>query len=238
MTLSPRRRRLLDRVASLVPAACGADCVRVGIDGVDGAGKTVFADELAERLCVLGRAVVRVSVDDFHHVRAVRYRRGRESPEGFWLDGFDYDRLRSYVLDPLGPGGSRRYKPRGHDLDTDAVLDPPTQVAAAGCVLVVDGLFLHRDELVGVWDFSVFLDVPFATTAARMADRDGSNPDPEHPSFRRYVHAQRSYFASCNPVGRASVVVDNTVLNAPLLRFDADHDRQTGAGASTEEESS
>ncbi|MPZ93301.1 MAG: uridine kinase [Propionibacteriales bacterium] len=216
--MSARRRRLLDQVAGLVPDASDADCVRVGVDGVDGSGKTVFADELAERLRALGRAVVRVSVDDFHHVRAVRYRRGRASPEGFWLDSFDYDRLRSYVLDPLGPGGSRRYRPRGHDLATDGVLDPPTQVAAAGCVLVVDGLFLHRDELVGVWDFSVFLDVPFATTAARMADRDGTNPDPEHPSIRRYVQAQRGYFASCNPASRATVVVDNTEPHAPSLR--------------------
>jgi hypothetical protein len=35
-------------VADLVPTAIGEDCVRVGIDGVDGSGKTVFADELAD----------------------------------------------------------------------------------------------------------------------------------------------------------------------------------------------
>jgi hypothetical protein len=35
---------------------------------------------------------------------AVRYRRGRSSPEGFWLDSFNYERLRADVLEPLGPG--------------------------------------------------------------------------------------------------------------------------------------
>jgi len=56
------------------------------------------------------------------------------------------------------------------------------QCAEPGTVLVLDGLFLHRDELVGVWDLSVFLQAPFAVSVARMAARDGSNPDPAHLS--------------------------------------------------------
>ena len=35
------RSCLLRRVAELVPTSTGMDCVRVGIDGVDGSGKTV-----------------------------------------------------------------------------------------------------------------------------------------------------------------------------------------------------
>ena len=57
--------------------------LRVGIDGVDGAGKTTLADTLADALEAAGIAVIRASVDGFHHPRAVRYRLGRESPEGF-----------------------------------------------------------------------------------------------------------------------------------------------------------
>jgi len=65
------------------------DVLRVGIDGVDGAGKTTFADELAAALAPFGRPVIRAGVDGFHHPRAVRYRRGRESPEGFFRDSYD-----------------------------------------------------------------------------------------------------------------------------------------------------
>jgi uridine kinase len=173
-------------VAASVPAATGEDCVRVAIDGVDGAGKTTFADELA---CVLRtqRAVVRVSADDFHRPRATRYRRGRHSPEGFWLDSFDYARLRADVLDPLGPGGSRLYRRAAHDL--------APEVAPPGAVLVLDGLFLHRDELAGLWDLSVWLEVPFEVTAGRMA--------------ARYVESQRLYIAGCDPASRADFVIEN-----------------------------
>ena len=211
------RPALLRSLADSVPRSDSQDCVRVGIDGVDGSGKTTFANHLSDVLQTAGRKVVRVSVDDFHNVRAIRYRRGRYSPEGFWRDAFDYDRLRADVLEPLGPGGSRRYRPAAHDLASDEVLDPPYEVAPPGAVLVVDGLFLHRDELADAWDLSVFLEVPFNVTTKRMAQRDGTSPDPSHASVRRYIAAQQIYFEACSPQQRADFVIDNTLLDAPRV---------------------
>ncbi|MGN9908540.1 uridine kinase [Phytohabitans sp. LJ34] len=223
------RLRVLATVADRVPEPPDRACVRVGVDGPDGSGKTVFADDLAALLRERGRPVVRISLDDFHNVRAVRYRRGRDSPEGFWRDSYDYARFRADVLDPFGPGGSRRYRAAAHDLATDAVLTPEPRLAPEGAVLVVDGLFLHRDELANVWDLSVFLDVPFAVTVRRMALRDGTNPDPDHADVRRYVEAQRIYFAACTPQRRATVLLDNTDFHQPriLHRRAAEPDRPT-----------
>ncbi|BCB92114.1 uridine kinase [Phytohabitans suffuscus] len=211
------RRRVIERVARSVPAPGGGACVRVAIDGPDASGKTTLADELAAAVRALGRPVVRVRLDDFHNPRAVRYQRGRESPEGFWRHAFNYARFRTDVLDPFGPGGERRYRPAAHDLVTDADLTPPPLTAPAGAVLIVDGLFLHRDELVESWDLTVFLDVPFTETAKRMAARDGTDPDPEHPGNRRYMNAQRIYFTTCDPHRRADIVIDNQDLSAPRV---------------------
>jgi uridine kinase len=71
---------------------------RVAIDGVDAAGKTTLAGELAARL----PGATRVSADDFLRPREERYRRGRESPLGYYLDSFDHDALRAAVLDAEG----------------------------------------------------------------------------------------------------------------------------------------
>ncbi|WP_430781525.1 uridine kinase [Actinoplanes sp. G11-F43] len=212
-----RRQEVIGHVAGRIPAGRGGDCLRVAVDGPDGSGKTVFADELADAVGALGRPVVRVSIDDFHHVRAVRYRQGRESPMGFWQDSYDYQRFRGDVLEPFAPGGTRRYRAVAHDVDTDAVLDPPVRTAAPGSVLIVDGLFLHRDEIGDVWDLSVFLDVPFDVTAKRMAGRDGTDPDPGHPAMRRYVEAQRIYFTVCAPQQRAGILIDNEDFAAPRI---------------------
>jgi uridine kinase len=201
------RAAVIEQVARLIPPGDG---VRVGIDGVDGAGKTTFADELARATARLGRPPVRVSADDFHHPRAVRYRRGRDDPAGFYLDSYDYERLFADVLDPLGPGGDRWYASRAHDLAGDAGLNPPKRRAVPPSLLILDGLFLHRPELAGVWDLSVFLDVPFRESVRRMHLRDGSPDDETHPALRRYVEGQRIYVAEAGPQNRADVLIDNT----------------------------
>jgi uridine kinase len=71
-------------------------------------------------------------------------------------------------------------------------------------------VFLHRDELVQHWDFSVFLEVPFAVSIARMAARDGTSADPGDPGNLRYVRGQQLYFAACEPWLRASLVIDHS----------------------------
>lgn len=187
----------LARVRSLIPEHGDAP-VFVGIDGVDGAGKTTFADALA---AVVTRPTVRISVDDFHNPAEVRYRRGRESAKGFWLDAFDYDRLIADVFEPLRATG--RYRPAAHELRTDRPVDPPWQAAAPGSVVIVDGLFLQRRELAGRFDLLVYLDVPFDVAAARLHARDGVR------SLDRYVGASLIYFAECDPLLGADVVVDN-----------------------------
>jgi uridine kinase len=214
----PDRAAVLRSVAARLPrASVTTACVLVAVDGVDGAGKTTFADALAATLRRERRAAIRISLDDFHNPRAVRYRRGRNSPDGFWLDAYNYERFTRDVLEPLGAGGSRKYRPKAHHLATDVELNPPTATAAPGCVVVVDGLFLHREELRSHWHFSVFLQVSFEVSARRMAERDGTPPDLAHPRLHRYIAAQRRYFEACDPLARATVVIDNTDPASPRV---------------------
>ncbi|MCT6735942.1 MULTISPECIES: nucleoside/nucleotide kinase family protein [Rhodococcus] len=77
----------------------------VAIDGVDGSGKTTFTKSLAAQLNE--RPAIVIHVDDFLKPPEIRHRRGRLSPEGFWLDSYDYDALERHVLAPLRPGGNR-----------------------------------------------------------------------------------------------------------------------------------
>lgn len=212
--LSDPRCRLLAEIANRVGAA---RAVRVAVDGVDGSGKTIFADELAAVLRQPGREAVRVSIDGFHHPRQRRYQRGRTSPEGFWLDSYDYPRFIAGVIVPFSDGGDRRYLPAVHDVATDTPLEARHETAAPDAVLVVDGIFLHRDELVGCWDFSVYLRAGFDTTFARMSRRDGCPADPDDPQNRRYRVGQQLYLDACDPESRADAVVDNTDPASPWL---------------------
>jgi len=215
--MSAQRAAVVARVAADVLALPGSGVRRVAVDGFDGSGKTCFADELGEELAGCGVSVVRASVDDFHHPPAVRYRRGRASPEGFFRDSYDYDRLLRLLLDPLGAGGSGRFVRRSYDVHSERPVECLTETATPGSVLVFDGIFTHREELVGCWDYSVWLDVPFAVSIPRGAQRgDGDgDPDPAAPANRRYVEGQRRYLAACRPRERATVVIDNEHLDRP-----------------------
>jgi uridine kinase len=208
---------LLDRLADSIQLLAGGKIVRVGIDGVDGAGKTTLADRLGETLQRRGLAAIRASIDGFHNPRAVRYARGRDSAEGFYRDSFDVAMFRRELLDPLGPGGSGRYRRAAFDHRTDAAVPPQYEDAAPGAILVVDGIFLHRPELRDCWDFSVFLDVPFSQSFLRMAARDGSDPSPEAVANQRYRGGQLLYLAECDPRIAATVLIDYSDFEAPAV---------------------
>src|SRR6478735_7833855 len=117
--MDDERRSVLQSLASALGSrtALGRP-VLVGVDGVDGSGKTTFADDLADILRSDRQHVVRVSVDGFHRPAAERYRLGRRSPEGFYAESYDYDALRAEVLDPLAPGGSRLVRTAVRDVIT------------------------------------------------------------------------------------------------------------------------
>ncbi|WDF31966.1 uridine kinase [Arthrobacter agilis] len=200
-------------LADSILGAVGTGRRIVAIDGVDGSGKTSFAANLAAE--IHHRPVVTIHADDFLNPSPVRHARGRHSPEGFWKDTYDYSALHQHVLTPLGPEGDGRYSPASYDPMTDQPALAAFLQAPPDALVLVEGMFLHRDELVASWDASVYLDVPFTVTAARMAARDGTNRDPEHPTMRRYVHGQRLYFEAARPWERATFVIDNSDFTAP-----------------------
>lgn len=189
--------------------------IAVAIDGVDGSGKTTFADELALILASEGRSVTRTSIDSFHNPRAIRYRRGKGDPEGFFLDSYNYTDLRHFLLDPFRAGADVVDLAR-YDHVADVSVSRPT-TAGPSTILLIDGIFLHRDELQRFWDFSVFLSVPFPVSYERMARRDGSPSDPRAPQNRRYYEGQQIYLRRCQPDKHATVVIDNSVIDAPVV---------------------
>lgn len=221
--MTPERARCLEALARLILRVERPHPVRVAIDGPDAAGKTILADELAPLLERSGRPVVRASVDGFHRPRAERCARGPESAEGYYFDSFDYPALRAALLDPLGAGGDRRYRRRVFDFRTDEPAAAPTETAADNAILVLDGVFLMRRELIDLWDLSVFVAVPFAETQRRAVTRDqvllGDEEAVRHRYAVRYVPGQQLYYGRAHPQEKADVVIDNVDPDHPSLRL-------------------
>jgi len=207
--VTPARAAVLERVAASVLARVPLGTVRVGIDGVDGAGKTMFGDELRDRLVPSGRPVIRATVDGFHNPKPVRYRRGRSSPEGFYRDSYDYATLQRVLLDPLGPGGTGRFRPAVFDVDAMSrwtrrtsrrYPDRSSSSTGSSCTVPSSGI---------TGDYSIFLRVEWVRNH-RVRDR----PEPGH---HRYHEGQNIYFRECEPWKHASIIIDNDDLAAPFI---------------------
>jgi uridine kinase len=186
----------------------------VGIDGIPGAGKSDFADELAELLRVSGLTVVRVSMRDFVNMKAVREAKGEDTGEGYYQNYFNLPEFIADVVEPLRNDGSGRYLTKYYDADAECGCDRKWSIAPDDSVVIVDGVFLHRPEFCSesgkkVWDFSVWLDVPFVEAFRRLAGSQGLDPDPMAPSNARYFSSAGLYIERCDPAVRADVVVDN-----------------------------
>jgi len=197
--------------------------VIIAVDGIDGAGKTVFADALAEVFAEDGSAVFRASIDDFHRPRAERYARGVRSPEGFYRDSYDYSTFRRVLIDPFRDGAqtgaTTGFQLAAFDDARDSPVEAAWTTAPRDAVLIVDGIFLHRPELRGLWNWSIWLDVPIDVAYRRMALRDGSDPNPSAPANTRYRDGQELYLKDATPREQAPVIIDNTDLAHPRRVF-------------------
>ncbi|MET9229262.1 gamma-glutamylcyclotransferase [Lentzea sp. NPDC003310] len=210
------RERVLNRIADHLVGLGGP--LRVAVDGITASGKTTLARELTALVAARGRSAAHLSMDGFHHPRAVRHRLGRDSAEGYYQDAYDFAAFSRLVLEPLGPDGDRRYRERIIDLRSDTPLDEAPVEAPDDLVLVVDGSFLQRDL---EWDQVVFVDTPFSVAFERGTRRDteplGGLEKAEKAFDQRYHAASRRYLAEVGPASRATVVVGNADVDQPVL---------------------
>jgi uridine kinase len=213
------RDELLGVLAEAVGSVAIAHPTRVAVDGPPAAGKTTLADELAVVRRAQGRVVIRASIEGFLFPRSQRYRRGEYSAEGCYEDSFDYAALHRVLLDPLGPGGGRGVRPAIYDYGSDRALSLPVTTVPDDGVLLFDGVFLLRPELVERWDVRVFVSAGFDETLQRARTRDqalfGSTTAVERRHRERYVPSQQRYFDTVRPTDHADVIVHNDQPEQP-----------------------
>lgn len=217
------RERILQQLTQRIITLPHDHPLCVAIDGIDAAGKTTLANELASLLEEHGRAVIRASIDGFHHPRVQRYRQGPNSPQGYYEDAFDYASLQKMLLQPLGPTGNRWYRRASFDFLTNTPLALSEEHAPLTAVLLFDGVFLLRPELNPLWNYRIFVHVDFEVALQRAMKRDqplfGDADAVKARYLQRYIPGQQWYLQRDHPQERADVIVNNNDPASPRLRF-------------------
>jgi uridine kinase len=215
------RQKTIHGLAQLIIAVKKDAPLRVGIDGIDAAGKTSLANEIAEEVTKLGHPVLRASIDGFHNPRHIRRQRGNPSPEGYYHDSFNYDLLINRLLQPLEPQGNRRIRLSAFDFKTEQEITADESTVSNDHILIFEGVFLFRPELIRYWDVKIFVEIDFQTSLNRALERDlylfGSKEEIEKRYKERYIPGQKIYLEAEHPQEKADIVIDNNDFMNPAI---------------------
>jgi uridine kinase len=91
-------------------------------------------------------------------------------------------------------------------------LSPPVTTAPADAVLVFDGVFLMRPELIDRWDLRIFVSTALEKTVDRAVVRErrvSSRAEVERRWRRRYIPSQQLYSATVRPTDHVDISVHN-----------------------------
>ena len=171
----------------------------VGVNGLDGAGKTEFARRFRDWLRNNALSCDLLHVDDFNNpivqaeIYAV-YETGGfndETFERYYQDSIHYKDLRSAIL----------------------------AAQRSGHIVLVEGVFLFRTGLRDLFDAGVFIEVPFAEARVRFMRRRIEVKDTRSPSVFDdiWLPAFQRYCLEYRPVDFCSVRIDNTNYSHPKI---------------------
>jgi uridine kinase len=212
------QNELLDYIAKKIIVLKSYRPVLIGIDGVDGAGKSYFATRLLRHLEELtDRLILLSSTDCFHNPRHLRYNENKLLHESYYEDSFNYTAIKEKLLDPLRLSCKRDVYLRLFDHKSDSYIEPSAKAFDESTILLFEGIFNHRPELCDYWDLSIFLDCNFNETFRRMNKRDGCNINPEDATNERYYKGQLLYLEKVNPKEKATIVINNSNYKNPVL---------------------
>lgn len=217
-----RRRALLERIADDAIALGRPTPTLIAIEGRSAAGKTTFADELAQVLAKRGRPTLRSSIDDFH-TPGHKYRslRREYTPASYIDTGYDYVGFRHSMLDPLADGGDRRCKAAQWNSGTDEPSDAPLVSQPENVLAVIDGTLLFHPLLEHAWHIAIWLDIDWDTMLARALARDIAWVKSADEVRWKYRHVWQPihelYERTMHPKERCDVVIDNRDVAAPVV---------------------
>ncbi|MFU2028712.1 P-loop NTPase fold protein [Bacillus wiedmannii] len=217
------RKQRIKEIADHILKLNLAHPTRVGVSGITASGKTTFANELAEEMKKQSVTITRASIDDFHNPRAIRYAQGKESARGYYEDAHDYIAFKERLLRPLGPNGNLQYETISHNLITDMPVHNEPLLAQPNMVLIVDGTFLLKKDVVHLFDYKIFVDTDFEIARERGAKREteafGSYEEAEKMFLNRYHAACKMYIDEHNPKSCADVIFWNNNFDDPVVVF-------------------
>ncbi|MBO0588830.1 uridine kinase [Sporosarcina sp. E16_8] len=176
----------------------------IGIDGLGGSGKTMYANKLQQQL----EGSVILHLDDFVHKKEVRYNKNYEEWYCYYHLQWRYDYLIKKILLPLKSGLDVNDTIEAYNRETDSYILRKIEIPV-GKSVIIEGVFLQRPELRPYFDTVIYLELDKETRLKRISDRDiymGNTEEIALKYEQRYFPAEEKYLEQCNPLALADVI--------------------------------
>jgi uridine kinase len=192
--MSVGRPKAADRITrALDPLRKTQPLVLVAIDGRGGSGKSTLARALNDHL----KPAI-VQVDDFYRVMDERERYALNPRDGH-MQYFDWQRLRSQVLEPLRRNEPARYE--RYDW-VERKLGATAEVPPAD-VVIIEGVGSIRPELRSFYDYAIYVQTPRDVCTERLLARSD-----ERQWIDRWNAAHDWYEQHHAPAAAADLIVE------------------------------
>jgi len=176
----------------------------IGIDGLGGSGKTMYAYKLQKQL----EGSMILHLDEFVHKKEIRYNKNYEEWYCYYHLQWRYDYLIQKLLLPLKSGLDVNETIEVYNRETDSYILRKFEIPV-GTTVIIEGVFLQRPELRPYFESVIYLELDKETRLKRISNRDiymGNKKEIALKYEQRYFPAEEKYIEQCNPVALADIV--------------------------------
>lgn len=176
----------------------------IGIDGLGGSGKTMYAYKLQKQL----EGSMILHLDEFVHKKEIRYNKNYEEWYCYYHLQWRYDYLIQKLLLPLKSGLDVNETIEVYNRETDSYILRKIEIPV-GTTVIIEGVFLQRPELRPYFESVIYLELDKETRLKRISNRDiymGNKKEIALKYEQRYFPAEEKYIEQCNPVALADIV--------------------------------
>jgi len=194
---------------------------KVAIDGVDGAGKSFLARELYNLMRKDKYPVILASLDFFHKSKIRKFTLNNKSPEDYYNNFFDYDKLLEYLIMPAMKSEEIEIRTAFYNYKTKSIINQKPQKITSDSIIIFDGEFLARPRLQKFWDLHIFIHADFDNILKRINDHIESEiNDPgkiKELYLKKLIPGQILYLKECYPHLQADILINNNNYDHPFF---------------------